>query len=204
MDNICYSNRTMRQTVFRFPKPKKWGGKRDGAGRPRTREHPGLVGPGVPHTTRPRHKARLPVHLTLRVQPGIGYLRAQRRANAVLACIEAARTDDFQVVDYVILGNHLHFIAEATDATALARGMQRLEIRLAKRLNRLQNRRGGVFVDRYHAHALTTPREVAHAVRYLRTNYRRHTRERLPPRWHDPLAGRAAPPRTWLLETSPP
>ena len=154
---------------------------------------------------RPEHKARHPVHLTLRVRPGIGYLRAQRRAKIILDAINAAnRCDDFQVVDYVILGNHLHLIAEADSAAALSRGMQRLEIRIAKRLNSLQNRRGGVFADRYHAHALRTPREVAHATRYLKTNYRRHTREYLPPHWRDPLAGRLARPRTWLLETSPP
>jgi hypothetical protein len=82
--------------------------------------------------------------------------------------------------------------------------MQRLEIRISKRLNSLQNRRGAAFVDRYHAHALKTPREVAHATRYLRHNYRRHAREYLPPRWRDPLAARVAKPRTWLLATSPP
>ena len=82
--------------------------------------------------------------------------------------------------------------------------MHRLEIRIAKWLNLLQNRRGPVFTDRYHAHVLKTPREVAHATRYLRNNYRRHAHEYLPPNWRDPLAGRLARPRTWLLETSPP
>ncbi|MFN2549226.1 MAG: transposase [Myxococcales bacterium] len=122
----------------------------------------------------------------------------------IVNVINAVQSDDFQVVDYVILGNHLHLIAEAEDAKALSRGMRRLEIRIAKRLNSLQNRRGPVFVDRYHAHALETPREVAHATRYLRTNYRRHAHEYLPPRWLDPLATRVAKPRTWLLATSPP
>jgi REP element-mobilizing transposase RayT len=144
------------------------------------------------------------VHLTLRAQPGIGYLRGQRRAQAIVAAIKAVRSDHFQVVDYVILGNHLHLIAEAEDATALSRGMQRLEIRIAKRLNSLHNRSGPAFTDRYHAHALKTPREVARATRYLRNNRRRHTHECLPPRWRDPLAVRITKPRTWLLATSPP
>ena len=189
------------QRKFEF---REWGGRRPGAGRPRTRRHPGLVGPGVPHVERPEHKKRHPVHVTLRVQPGVAYLRRQRSANTIAQAIDAAKREDFQVVDYVILGNHLHLIVEADDEDALSRGMQRLGIRVAKRLNSLQNRRGGVFVDRYHAHALRTPREVAHALRYLRTNYRRHTRAYLPPRWRDPLAVRIAQPRTWLLATSPP
>ncbi|MCA1826100.1 MAG: transposase [Myxococcales bacterium] len=144
------------------------------------------------------------MHLTLRVQPGIRYLRAQRQSKVIVDAIRAVQTDDFQVVDYVILGNHLHLIAEAQNANALSRAMQRLGIRIAKQLNSLQNRRGPVFVDRYHGHTLTTRREVAHATRYLRNNHRRHTREYLPPRWRDPLAARVARPRTWLLATSPP
>ncbi|MCA1829698.1 MAG: transposase, partial [Myxococcales bacterium] len=203
-NNICYSS-YMKQTSFPFPKPKPWGGKRKGAGRPRKRQHPGLDGPGVPHKPRPEHKARHPVHLTLRVQPGIAYLRGERRAKSIVGAIQIAnRRDDFQVVEYVILGNHLHLIAEAESSEALSRGMQRFEIRIAKRLNSLQNRQGSVFTDRYHAHTLKTPREVAHALRYLRGNYRRHSRAYLAPRWHDPLAGRVATPRTWLLATSPP
>src|SRR5205823_5028667 len=150
----------------------QWGGRREGAGRPRTRPHPGLEGPGVPHLERPELNRRHPVHLTLRVQPGI------------------------HVVDYVILGNHLHLIVEAEDEAALSRGMQAIGIRIGKRLNQLQNRRGGVFVDRYHAHHLKTRRETAHALRYITQNYRRHTYEYLPPRWADPLAGRLAQPRT--------
>src|SRR5205823_1408180 len=149
----------------------------------------------------PRH----PVHVTLRVQPGVGYLRAQRRTAIILDALKAANArEDFQVVDYVILGNHLHLLVEADDERALSRGMQALEIRLAMRLNRLQNRRGGVFVDRYHAHALSSRREVAHALRYLKHNYRRHTFEYLPSRWADPLAGRLVQPRTWLLRSASP
>ena len=190
-----------RQAQLKLP---LWGGRREGAGRPRTRPHPGLRGPGVPHLERPEHKKRHPVHVTLRVQPGVAYLRRERSAKVIVDALHAASGDDFQVVDFAILGNHLHLIVEAGDAEALSRGMQRLAIRIAKRLNSLQNRSGGLFVDRYHAHALKTRREVARAVRYLRTNYRRHAREHLPPRWRDPLAARVAKPRTWLLAASPP
>src|SRR5437762_197752 len=182
-----------RQLKLQLP---EWGGRREGAGRPRTLSHPGLDGPGVPHLERPELNPRHPVHVTLRVQPGIGYLRAQRRTQAILGALRAVnQRDDFQVVDYVILGNHLHLLVEADDEVALSRGMQALGIRLAMRLNRLQNRNGGVFVDRYHAHALGSRREVVHALRYLAGNYRRHTREYLLAHWADPLAGRLSRPR---------
>ena len=182
----------------------EWGGKREGAGRPRTRMHPGLDGPGVPHVPRPELKPRFPVLVTLRVQPGVGYLRGYRRSRILIAAFNAAAERfGMRVVDYVILGNHLHLLVEADSAKALSRGMQGLEIRIAKQLNRLQRRSGGVFADRYHAHILKTPRETANAMRYLRSNYRRHTREHVEPHWDDPLAGRVAQPRTWLLRTAP-
>jgi len=89
--------------------------------------------------------------------------------------------------------------------------MQGLAIRIAKGLNALAGRKGAVFADRYHAHALRTGSEVANAVRYVLGNYRHHTREYLPPHWEDALSsvrflrvtpGAEAPviePKTWLL-----
>ena len=195
-----------RQLTFDLP---QWGGRRAGAGRPRTRAHPGLERPGVPHLARPELSRHHPVHVTQRVQPGVGYLRGHRRAQLIREALGAVRA--IRVVHYSIQGNHLHLIVEADGAASLARGMQALSIRIARRLNALAGRRGGVFVDRYHAHALATRREVANAVRYVLDNYRHHALERLPSRWRDPLSSAAfvaaapgdaapvSPPRTWLL-----
>src|SRR5207248_4517249 len=89
-----------RQLKLALP---EWGGRREGAGRPRTLPHPGLQTPGIPHLERPELNPRHPVHVTLRVQPGIGYLRSQLRAAAIVAALKAVSVrDDFQVVDYVI------------------------------------------------------------------------------------------------------
>ncbi len=190
-----------RQLALDLP---KWGGRRKGAGRPRTRPHPGLKGPGVPHLPRPELCARHPLHITLRTVPGVGYLRGGRVAKEIEAALrESSERHGVHIVHYSIQGNHLHLIVEAQSTLALARGMQGLAIRLAKRLNRALRRHGQVFADRYHAHALSTRREVANALRYVLANYRHHTREHLPKRWHDPRATQMeAPlvaPRTWLL-----
>src|SRR5713101_1499230 len=67
----CYSRFMAPQLVFDLP---KWGGRRKGAGRPRTRAHPGLNGPGVPHTRKAEIASSHPLHITQRVQPGVGYL----------------------------------------------------------------------------------------------------------------------------------
>ena len=190
-----------RQLALPLP---EWGGRRKGAGRPRTRPHPGLDGPGVPHLRRAGIARYHPVHVTLRVVPGVGYLRGQRLATGLIAVLnEACARFGMRIVHYSIQGNHLHLIVEVENAAALSRAMQGLAIRLAKRINRLLRRRGRVFADRYHAHALRSRREVANAVKYVLTNYRHHARERPPPRWDDPCSTRAAapltPPRTWLL-----
>jgi REP-associated tyrosine transposase len=202
-------NAARRQTSFKFPGR---GGKRQGAGRPRTRPHPDLIGPGVPHLRRPDFAARHPVHVTMRLQRAVGYLRSYRRAKVVEDALRAARARfGVRIIHYSIQGNHLHLIVEAESPEALSRGMQGLATRLARRLNGLSARRGSVFADRYHAHALKTPREAKHAVRYVLTNYHHHSLEYLPPGWTDPLGsarftqgrpGRDAPvvaPSVWLL-----
>jgi len=190
----------------------QWGGRRKGAGRPRTRSHPGLARAGVPHLARPDLSRHHPVHVTQRVQPGVGYLRGYRRAQIIQEALRAVRFRfGIRVVHYSIQGNHLHLIVEADGAATLSRGMQALAIRIARRLNALAGRSGGVFVDRYHAHALATRREVANAVRYVLGNYRHHARERIASGFCDPLSSAVfiaspphdeapvAPPRTWLL-----
>jgi hypothetical protein len=97
---------------------------------------------------------------------------------------------------------HLHLIVEAEGAKALSQAMRGRATRIARRLNGLTGRCGRVFVDRYHAQALKSPRQVANARRCVLENYRHHTREYLGPHWRDPLSTAAASllaPSTWLL-----
>jgi REP element-mobilizing transposase RayT len=80
----------------------------------------------------------------------------------------------FRLIHFSIQSNHLHFIVEAQHRPSLSRGMQGLLIRIARGLNRLWNRRGRVFGDRFHDRALKTPREVRNALAYVLNNARRH------------------------------
>ena len=54
---------------------------------------------------------------------------------------------------------------------------QGLAIRIAKALNKLWGRRGGVFADRYHDRILKTPREVKNALVYVLANGKKHATE---------------------------
>jgi REP element-mobilizing transposase RayT len=80
----------------------------------------------------------------------------------------------FALVHFSVQRDHLHLIAEANDRRALSRGLQGLSIRVARAVNRSIERKGRLFADRYHARALTTPRAVQFALRYVLLNARKH------------------------------
>ena len=144
------------------------GGARVGAGRPRVGR------PRVPHRARPRHKARLPLHVTVRAKDGASGFRSEHVARAIGGVIRRAQRDAFRVVHFSIQTNHLHLIVEAHDEVALARGMQRLNARAAKVINACLRREGSVWRERYHARELTTPRAVRNALVYVLMNARKH------------------------------
>lgn len=91
--------------------------------------------------------------------------------------------------------------------------MKALTRRVANALNELMRRSGPVFEDRYHAHVLRTPREVANALAYVLANYSSHAKrrgERITPTFEDEYSSAAAAgpdgapppvscPRSWLM-----
>lgn len=156
------------------------GGARPGAGRPVTRT-------GVSHDERSRITTHDPVHVTLRVVPGIP-LRNERLARVIKASLRDSQSSAFSIAHYSIQDNHLHTIIEADDRPTLARGMIALSTRIARRVNRAFHRRGAVFSDRYHARGLATPTEVRNGLRYVLLNARHHVEQhgsRLPATWID-------------------
>ena len=145
-----------------------WGGRRKNAGR---RKKPGA---GVGHSRR-RRFTNLPVHVTLRVRREVWNLRSRRCFRALAKAFAGGRERlGLRLCHFSVQGNHLHFLVEADNTRALSRGMQGLSIRMAKALNRVMQRRGAVFADRFHAHLLRTPREVRHALAYVLGNHAIH------------------------------
>jgi len=161
-----------------------------GGWRPRAGRRPGRT--TCSHGAREHFAARHPQHVTLRVVPGVASLRRERAVKVVRRAIEAGgRADAFRVVHFNVQGNHLHLLCEADGATALARGMQGLNVRLARGLNAVLGRKGTLFAERYHARTLRTPREVRTVLRYVLLNARRHASERgetLSRYWLDPYS----------------
>ena len=161
----------MRQTLgtqLGLPFAPTRGGRREGAGRPRHERR------SVPHRTRPQHRARLPLHVTLRARGGLPTFRHQALVEVIGSLIRRTSLAWFRVVHFSIQSNHLHLIVEADDKAALTRGMQSLGSRIARALNRAMGIRGGVWRERYHARELTTPRVVRNTIVYVLMNARKH------------------------------
>jgi REP element-mobilizing transposase RayT len=192
-----------------FPKPETHGGVRPGAGR-----KPSGRPVGVPHQPRGKHRARHPVHVTMRARAGLPSFRGDKLVfRAVRGALAEGHKTAFRVVHFSVQSNHLHLIVEASDRDALSRGMQGLTIRMARAVNRVLSGKGSVFLDRYHAHELKTPRETRAALLYVLQNWAKHG----PGGAYDPLSSASwfdgwtcpptteappsmvAAPRTWLI-----
>ena len=169
------ANRTRKRSK-RKPKAEQltfdrimWGGARPDAGRPKSPDA------GVSHDTRAPLASRFPVHVTVRLREGLPQLRRGPEYHRLLETFRAGcNRFGFRLIHYVVLGNHMHFVVEATDRRALTRGMQGLLVRIARALNRLWHRKGKVFADRFHDHILRTPTEVRNALGYVLRNARKH------------------------------
>ena len=187
------------------------GWQQAGPGRPRGKRAK------VAHRRRDEVAASCPVHVTIRVKEDVPRLRCGRFVRAfrqmLIAC---GGRDDFRVVHHSVQHNHVHLLIEAKDKLALANGMNCLNSRIARGINRIFNRTGGVFHGRYHVRAVKTPREVRNALAYVLLNHRHHREANCSgidrassgawfTGWKDAFPTppnrpcEVSPPRTWLL-----
>lgn len=185
--------RHVQLTLDQARKPDgKHGGWRPGAGRPKKSG-------AMSHVARPEIAARHPVHVTLRIVEGVPSLARERFVKIVRAVVRASHKDangcsldgqrprksrreaaalggagGFRIVEFNVLGNHVHLICEAGGKVALSRGIQGFTKRAAARLNPALHRTGSLFAQRYHARSLKTPREVRNALAYVLLNRKHH------------------------------
>ena len=110
-------------------------------------------------------------------------------ARVILPAIRASEKPWFRVIEFNVLGNHVHLIVEASGSDELARGIQGLAVRIARNTNSALNRTGKLFGQRYHARSLKTPTEVRNALRYVLLNRKHHAAEKHFERgWIDPFS----------------
>jgi len=144
------------------------GGRREGAGRPRSSTR-------VSHGKRPTVKPRLPMHITVRLRSDLPRLRNFELGKMLRrAFVAGCDKPGFRIWQFSIQTNHIHLICEAADNAGLARGMQGWCVRMARGLNRELERDGGVFDDRYHIAVITTPAQMRNVYCYVLQNARHH------------------------------
>jgi len=175
--------------------PPRRGGARPGAGRPPKGDRA-----GSPHKERPEISPRHPLHIVLRSLPVLGSLRRHDMYLAIRKATEQVTDrDGFRLVHVSLAPAELHLLIEARDKRSLARGMQAFQISAAKHVNRAfsrrrpgPRRRGPVFPDRYHAEALSTPRDVRDTLVRMLNGWRAHKSDRTP--------AEALAQRSWKLD----
>jgi REP element-mobilizing transposase RayT len=164
------------------------GGKRPGAGRPKSG-----VRASERHKQRPKFSAYEPIHVVMRARPEVGSLRTHAVFRAIKEASFTAFAHDeralaspnvsaksrkldraFHIVHLSIQRTHVHMIVEATDRDALFRGMQAFGISAARHINGELGRKGSVFADRYFPRALTTPTQVRNCLAYVLNNWKHH------------------------------
>jgi len=196
------------------------GGRREGAGRKKT----GRCS-DAPHRARPRVRKYDVQHVVLRTRRDVPRLRRGKTYDAIRRALQRTLGETaFRVCHTSIQRNHLHFLIEANDAAALSHGMRSLAIMAARAINRELGRKGQVFAYRYHATAISSPRQMRNALSYVLNNWRRHDEDEhseaahraMLDRYSTALAFRgwregafavppgyaplpSAPPETWLL-----
>jgi hypothetical protein len=72
------------------------------------------------------------------------------------------------------MNDHIHMMLEAEGKESLSRGMHALNIRIARAVNRVQQRRGNVLADHYHADILRSPTHTKRVRVYLLNNAAKH------------------------------
>ena len=178
-----------KQIEIKFDKNgQRRGGKRRGAGRPKS----GLRA-SERHKKRPKFSAYEPIHVVMRARPEVGSLRTHAVFRAIKeasftafahderalgksdASVKSRKLDRaFHIVHLSIQRTHIHMIVEASDSAALSRGMQAFGISAARHVNAELGRTGSVFADRYFPRALTTPAQVRNCLAYVLNNWKHH------------------------------
>jgi REP element-mobilizing transposase RayT len=173
--------RRKAQSAWSFPKPKV----KNVGGRPRITHRRA----SERHGKREPLPSGTPVHVTMRIDEDVGYMRKRDQYRAVRrATLQAFAKGLIRIVHLSIQGNHLHAIVEAKSSGELALGMKGFQVSAARHVNRACGRKGRVFADRYHARVITKPLQARRELAYVLNNWRKHGDDR------------ASFARTWIID----
>ncbi|MBS1984121.1 MAG: hypothetical protein JST16_08105 [Bdellovibrionales bacterium] len=140
-----------------------WGGRREGAGRPKT-------SPFVAHTARPELGQKLPARIVVRLRSGWPSLRNEEIFETFAKAASRARRFGIRIIEFTILPKAIHLICEFKDKEELERSFKSLNTTLAIALKKLHRKesneehKGPVFLGRFHMELLDSPEKVKAAL----------------------------------------
>lgn len=145
----------------------------------RRRGRPKKPDAGVTHLRRPEVSEQHPTYVIWCVRPGLPSLRGAGEMRVLRDAFRAGGDRvGFRLIDFSVKNDRVDMFLEADSARSLARGMQGLAVRVARRLNKQWQRWGKVFADRYEVRSLRT----SDALRAASELFGADTREQLGPK----------------------
>jgi hypothetical protein len=145
-----------------------WGGKRAGAGRPKT-------SPFVPHEVRPDVDKRCPIRVTLKLRSGFPSLRSPELYSVFAKAAHRARRFGVRIIEFTVLAKAIHMIVEVKSKEELERSFKSLNTTMAIALKKAREEEthepheGPVFLGRFHMELLETPDQLKAALRDVLT-----------------------------------
>jgi REP element-mobilizing transposase RayT len=129
----------------------------------------------LPHRSRPKLPKGAPVHITLKTdKTNIKTLRNKVLYKEIRQSMRRAREAGIRIVQFAVLGDHIHMLIEAQDALQLGHAMRAMSISLSKRISLRMKKNLRVLKERYHRRTLTTLAQVRHAKNYIAGNANKH------------------------------
>jgi len=116
-----------------------------------------------------------PLHIGIQLLPGLPSMRTPGAKLVVFEAIRAMRGRfGFRIVEFAVMSNHIHMLCEAKNNDELAAAMKSFKVRLAGGFNKLWERAGQVWADRFWSRVVRKVHELRRLVRYILLNGRRH------------------------------
>ena len=130
-------------------------------------------GSGVPHDRREEMEGW--VHVSIKLQRFLPSLRKPAEYELLLERFRLVKERfDCNLRQFSVQEDHIHLLIETRKTSDLTRYMQGLQIRFARALNKLWNRKGKVFADRFFAKLCPDWRAIKAVTRYILNNALRH------------------------------
>lgn len=124
----------------------------------------------MPRTPR-QFTHEFPYHVTCRCNNKNFYFKDTFSFELYKATLEQSmKRLQFQVFAYVIMSNHVHLILQTSEVRPIDVVMHHINLSFAKKYNRLRERCGHLWMDRYGARLVTSPAQLIATMRYVMRN----------------------------------